>query len=132
MTARILIAATALAALTLPATAQVVDGRAGTARLTVLSDRYVLDGRQYFDTAALAAVLEGRRAPTVRIDNCAATWSPRLLATVARLHAHALDLRLADPASAECRPPALAPATMPGGETIDGADVARYWERVAP
>jgi hypothetical protein len=125
------------ALLTLPASSSAVDVSAlPAARLTVLPDRYVLDGRQYFDGAALEAAVQDAGVRTIRIDNCADASSPRLLATVARFNLFALDVRLLDADAAACRAPALVPAAVParsgGTEMLDLAQTARYWRQLEP
>ena len=122
---------------TLPLGAAAVDFAAlPAARLTVLPDRYVLEGREYYDASAVEAALRDRRAQAVRIDNCASAWTPRLLSTVATLHVYALDLRLLDADAAACKAPALTPAMLssapPDARSLSAEQVARYWRNLEP
>jgi hypothetical protein len=126
--------------LTLPLGAVAVDFAAmPAARLAVLPDRYVLDGREYHDAAAVEAALRASRAQVVRIDHCAPARTPRLLTTVANLRAYALDLRLHDADAPACKAPALSSATRPVMLTstapqdgLSAEQVARYWRNLEP
>ena len=121
---------------TLPLAAAAVDFAAmPAARLTLLPDRYVLDGREYYDARAVEAALDTNRVKVVRIDNCAPAWTPRLLGTVARLHVYALDLRLLDADAPACRAPALTPAMLssaPADAGLSPEQIARYWRNLEP
>ena len=121
---------------TLPLAAAAVDFAAmPTARLTVLADRYVLDGREYYDASAVEAALRKTSTQVVRIDNCAAAWTPRSMATVAQLHVYALDLRLLDADAAMCKLPALTPERLASAAPeagLSAEQIARYWRNLEP
>ena len=121
---------------TLPLAAAAVDFAAmPAARLTLLPDRYVLDGREYYDAHAVEAALDANRVKAVRIDNCAPAWTPQLLGTVARLHVYVLDLRLLDADASACRVAALTPAMLssaPAEAGLSPEQVARYWRNLEP
>ena len=121
--------------LTLPLGAVAVDFAAmPAARLAVLPDRYVLDGREYHDAAAVEAALRASRAQVVSIDHCAPARTPRLLTTVANLRAYALDLRLHDadaPALLSATRPVMLTSTAPQ-DGLSAEQVARYWRNLEP
>jgi len=121
---------------TLPLATAAVDFAAmPAARLTVLPDRYVLDGREYYDVSAVDAALRKTSIQAVRIDNCASAWTPRSMSTIVKLHVYALDLRLLDPETATCKMPPLSPERLASAASESGLaaeEIARYWRNLEP
>ncbi len=108
--------------------------------VTVLADRYIVNGQAYDDLNELDRAVTALRPGAVRLYACGSGATRAQMGAAHRFHDRYLELRILDETAAQCRVRvALAPQARPVAVRsglppygIDDAEVARWWMDMVP